>query len=295
MNGKYVTYTNHWGLANRLRLHCVAYAYARKTGRQLVLTWRRNRFCHARYHDLFVGGPPSLGALTLRERVRIRLARGLSCRTFGKGTLPEGRGIDFIPDSHHTLIHLHHDLEASMHFGSRLGDFHEDVVRSMIPRPEVQERATPVLAEFDGPTVGIHVRRGDFFRYLGDEMPPIERFVAIIQETAKLIPDATFFIASDGSEEDLKPVLNAGNCVIRPRVTARGRLEGIRDALADLLILAATDFVVSTPKSSFGGFAAYILGGKPIVRADAGWRSELDQVLKSPSLVRTDAAEQGPS
>ena len=51
----YVTYDGLDGLANRLRLHFLAHAYALQSRRRLVTQWVRNENCYAGYHDLFDG------------------------------------------------------------------------------------------------------------------------------------------------------------------------------------------------------------------------------------------------
>ncbi|MBE9046260.1 hypothetical protein IQ255_17915 [Pleurocapsales cyanobacterium LEGE 10410] len=284
LNVRYVIYNNHDGLANRLRLHCLAHAYALKTKRKLVIDWKRNVYCYATYHDLFVGGSSSLTMLSPWERGYFRFAERFNRYSFDPNTLSDGDGVESLVDLPHRVVDVS-NLEASVERGSRLGPYHQEVLKSLIPRPEIQEKVNQFLDRFQSPTVGIHLRLGDFVNKYGTALPPVKRYVAIIQKITQFIPDAVFILASDGDEETLKPLLSAGKCKVRPKVNLRQSLEGMQDALTDLLVLSATDLVVSTPNSSFGGFAA-TLGNKPIVRATEDWERTLNKAINQ-NLIST--------
>lgn len=275
---RYVTYHNEDGLANRLRLHCLAYAYALKTERKLVVDWERNANCYATYHDLFVGGPPSFMLLHPWERWYFRFARRFDCYSFERATLSDGSGVELLVDPPNQVVQVS-NLNASTGGGSRLSHYYQEVIKSLTPRPVLEERSNQFLCQFKSPTVGIHLRLGDFVSKYGTALPAVERYVAIVQRIAKFWPDTVFILVSDGDEEALVPLLAAGKCRFRPKVNTRQTLEGMQEALVDLLILAATDLVVSTPYSSFGGFAA-MLGNKPIIRATEDWQQRLDEAIK---------------
>ena len=274
----YATYNNHDGLANRLRLHCLAYAYALKTKRKLVIDWKRNASCDATYHDLFLSGPSSFTMLPHWERLYFRLARRFDRYSFESNTLLNGSGVESLVDLPNRVVDVS-NLDASVERGSRLGPYHQEVIKSLSPQIEIKEKVNQFLCQFKSPTVGIHVRLGDFVNKYGAALPSMERYVAIIQKITKFCPDAVFILVSDGDEEALKPLLSAGKCKVRPKVNMRQSLEGMQDALTDLLILSATDLVVSTPNSSFGGLAA-IIGNKPIVRATEDWERTLNEAIK---------------
>ena len=274
----YVTYNNRDGLANRLRLHCLAYAYALKTKRKLVVNWKRNASCYATYHDLFLSGPSSFTTLPNWERSYFRLARRFDCYSFEPDTLLDGDSVETLVNLPNRVVDVS-NLDASVEKGSRLGAYHHAVLKSLMPRPEIKEKINQFLYQLNSPTVGIHVRLGDFVNKYSAALPPVERYVAIIQKITKFCPDAVFILASDGDEEVLRPLLSAGKCKVRPKVNMRQSLEGMQDALTDLLILSATDLVVSTPNSSFGGLAA-IIGNKPIVRATEDWERTLNEAIK---------------
>ena len=275
---RYVIYNNHDGLANRLRLHCLAYAYALKTKRKLVIDWKRNVYCYATYHDLFVGGSSSLTMLSPWERGYLRFAKRFDRYSFEPDTLSDGDGVESLVNLPHRVVDVS-NLNSSTGKGSRLGPYHQEVLKSLIPRPEIQEKVNQFLDRFQSPTVGIHVRLGDFFYKYGAALPSVERYIQMVRTITKFWPDAVFILVSDGDEEALSPLVNAGNCKIRPKINTRCSVEGMQDALVDLLVLAATNLIVSTPYSSYGGFAA-MYGNKTIVRATEGWMKELDEVIR---------------
>ena len=275
---RYVIYNNHDGLANRLRLHCLAYAYALKTKRKLVIDWKRNVYCYATYHDLFVGGSSSLTMLSPWERGYLRFAKRFNRYSFDPNTLSDGDGVESLVNLPHRVVDVS-NLNSSTGKGSRLGPYHQEVLKSLIPRPEIQEKVNQFLDRFQSPTVGIHVRLGDFFYKYGAALPSVERYIQMVRTITKFWPDAVFILVSDGDEETLKPLLSAGKCKVRPKVNLRQFLEGMQDALTDLFVLSATDLVVSTPNSSFGGFAA-TLGNKPVVRATEDWEQILNKAIK---------------
>lgn len=284
----YVTYHNRHGLANRLRLHCLAYAYALKTQRKLIVEWQRNDYCYATYHDLFVGGP-SLAQLPSWERWYFRFAKRLDYGSFEPGTLSDGSGVESLVDLPSRVVDVS-NLEANTERGSRLGSYHQEVIKSLTPRPEIEQKVNEFLRHFKSPIVGIHVRLGDFVSKYGGALPPVDRYVAIVQRIAKFQPDTVFIVVSDGDEETLKPLLDAGECRVRPKVNSRQTLEGMQDALADILILATTDILVTTPYSSFGSFAA-MLGSKPLVYASVNWERQLDAyITKVPRLIAPNSS-----
>ena len=283
---RYVTYDVSSGLANRLRMHCLTYAYALKTERKLVVNWHRNTSCYAVYHDLFVDEAPSLTSLSPWEGWYFRLVKKLDVGSFKPNVLSNDCSVEDLVDLPAKVVDMS-DIDAFSGRRSRLGIYHERVVKSLIPRTEILRKVDQFLCTLKSAAfVGIHVRLGDFVSKYSDKMPPIERYVAIVQKISELRPNTVFIVVSDGDEEALSPLLDTGKCIMRPKVNTRITIEGMQDALVDLLILAKTDFVVSTPYSSFGGFAA-MFGNIPIVRASAEWRQDLEEALKLKSPWRS--------
>lgn len=279
-NKRYVTYTDQSGLANRIRMHCIAHAYALKTGRKLIVNWKRNKSCFAKYHDIFSAGASSLEMLPASERLYFHLARFFSARSFRKGMLANRLGVDALPEVSEKVVVLRQGLEASTEHGSRFGNFHNEVINSLVPNPDVRSVVDKFLQPFNQPLVGIHIRMGDFIQEHGDSLPPIQNYIEIAKEIHKHRPDVCFIVASDGSESELEPLFSAVKCYMRPRNPSRADIGGIRDALTDIFVLSHTDLVVSTPRSSFSAVAAMI-GGRPLLRASSTWQEELPVLIEA--------------
>ncbi|MCC7192978.1 MAG: hypothetical protein IT444_09385 [Phycisphaeraceae bacterium] len=277
MNLHYVTYSEPSGLANRLRLHCLAHAYALKTGRKLVTNWKRNSHCFATYRDLFVGGPSELGELQKCEQFYFRLVRRFRRSTFENGNLPDGKGVEWLPDLPEALVDIS-NVKANTGTGSRLGSYHSQVIANLEPLPEIKEAAADFLGKFQAPLIGIHVRLGDFVKKYQESLPPMDRYVAMLRHISAVRPAAVFILVSDGDEQFLAPLLATGRCHMRPKKNTRSTVDGIKDALTDLWMLASTDLVIGTPYSSFSGFAA-MMRNKPILRASADWMMKVDAAL----------------
>lgn len=279
--GRYITYTNNHGLANRLRLHVMAHAYALYRKRQLVVNWKRNASCYATYHDLFLDGPPALSQLGFRQRAELLANRILSCRSFNRGDVAKGQTIEDLPQCRRRLVHFRQDLNANVERGSRLGRYHQQVLEALRPRPEITTIVDDITAGFSSMTVGLHIRLGDFQDKYGSRLPPLERYIKIASTVKMLAPDAEFYLVSDAPVERLSPLIDAVGARHRTTSARRDSLEGIRDALADIYILAATRLIISTPYTSFSAFAAF-LGDRPLFQAHDDWQSvsaRLPQVI----------------
>ena len=276
--GSYVLYREHAGLANRLRLHCLASAYAKRTGRQLVVDWRRNRFCYAEFHDLFVGGPTSMAALPWRERWALHWEARFNAKTLGAGTLPNGAGVEMMPEYRRRTVILKADIESSVEKGSRLGPYHDEVVRELIPVPEVRQALDRFVPQSEDFRVGIHIRTGDFVRAHGAALPSVDRYLEVARTVLRARPDVRFVLVTDADSRTIARLVSELPMMTREKQNTRTTREGIRDALVDLLALSRTELVVGTPFSSFSGVAA-MLGGRPLIRVREGWEDVLERIL----------------
>lgn len=293
---KYVTYSNNDGLANRLRLHCLAEAYSFKTGRRLIVEWQRNEKCFATYHDLFLSGPQAYEALAWPEQWVVRRARYHprlhDNHIFTREALESLQTIDLLPNVPNRVAHFEPYVNATLHFGSgKLDGYRQDVLDTLKPRPEIARQADAFIASIPAPRIGIHMRLGDFVSASSGEPPPfwggfrtpVERFIAIAQSVSERLPNASFMLVSDGQDDELLPFTSAINCRRRERTNNRNTLPGVRDALTDLLLLSRCDFIIGTPNSSFNEFASFLGNAPLIVAAETSWQNNLEAVLKSHS------------
>jgi hypothetical protein len=115
--------------------------------------------------------------------------------------------------------------------------------------------------------IGAHVRRGDFVTFSQQHIP-IERYVTAIHRALDEAPAGTaLFLASDGTDEELAPLLSSVQCPILRRASSlRTTTDGVAEALITMLILSRTRFNILTPRSTFGDTACF-LGNVPFVDA----------------------------
>lgn len=287
-----VTYHCPSGLANRLRLHCIAQAYAMYTGRRLLVEWERNHVCHAQFHDLFDSELQSVEQLPLLERLSLFVDRKLSCHQFGRGSLPGGYDVTMLPDVSDRIVHFRADTEASIDNGSRMGSYKERVISSLTPIAEVTDRVDQFMERMDKKCflVGIHIRMGDFVRKYGDGLPPLKRYIDIATYIVQSCPEVQFILVSDGGNKVIHAIQNELGDVVQMRCgmeNSRTSVKGLKDALTDMVLLSKCDIVIGTPDSSFSAFGA-LLGNVPLIRADHSWQNNLSRTL----ATRTDGRTQ---
>lgn len=102
-------------------------------------------------------------------------------------------------------------------------------------------------------SISIHVRRGDFV--FGSALTPIEWYVQVVnrlrQEIDTSIP---VYVFSDGSDEDLKPLLALRNT----------KRMSFGSSIADILALSQASLLIASSSSTFSMWASY-LGRMPVI------------------------------
>lgn len=116
------------------------------------------------------------------------------------------------------------------------------------------------------PEIGIHVRRGDFrvanntsqFRNEGALQTPIEWYSRILREIRNVAGrEVPAFVVSDGSDEELRPLLEA---------KAVRRIEA-GSAIGDLVMLSKSKLLIGAGGSSFSAWGAF-LGNTPVLSCE---------------------------
>lgn len=140
----------------------------------------------------------------------------------------------------------------------------------------------------EGVRIGLHVRRGDFGGIAAGEnysgrfnvIIPLEWYVLVATKLARALGDqATFVVVSDGTEDDLRPLIEAVPC----QLTSHQRNRDVSDMLA----LASCDFQLCSI-SSYSLWAAFLSNGRygwfaPNLTSNGGfgsiWGHEAEQQL----------------
>ena len=135
------------------------------------------------------------------------------------------------------------------------------------PLPEIEA----AVAAFPMPasTIGVHVRRGDNLENFGESRD--DYFFSMMRGILELRPDTTFFLATDVAAVEERFREKVGGALLSaPKGWApRHGVEGVREGLIDLLLLARTAGIIGNVQSSFSQTAARI-GGRAMFLADEG-------------------------
>ncbi len=278
-----LTVACYGGLSNRLRVLLSGVALAEATGRRFTMLWPVRPTCGAPYEALFENAwgvvtqkpsppeaawLPALGGDMGRDWFDIATAPQPEIAVSSTTWLVEP---DFCP-SHAPLR-------------QRCGELMEQ----LRPVPAVRDRVAAFRAAHFRPTMlGVHLRRADFLRRLPYCAHNTGPALAALRRLLQQYPAAGIFLSTDDGGPD--PVTGAaqyegvreklraafGDRVVwtTPRTLENGAMEGVQDALVDLLLLRATDAVVGTWWSSFSE-AAVAGRNAPLVWCRSGgyWRA----------------------
>jgi hypothetical protein len=169
------------------------------------------------------------------------------------------------------------------HFRALRGSEH--VIRRELIRA-TRSKWVDLASRSDLPTIGIHVRAGDFaiaqsdsdFRHRGAVRTPLSWFVMVLGALRAQSPGLTAFVVSDATDRALAPLLS---------LDGMARVD-TGSAIGDLLTLSRARVLLGSGGSSFSAWAAY-LGETPVITID-GQSLEWFE-LGRPDLVTTAADE----
>jgi len=143
---------------------------------------------------------------------------------------------------------------------------HREDLREALDRmlaPKVRE----IISHSARPVVSVHVRRGDFrelqpgedFAKVGLVRTPLSYFADVIHDLRLLAGvDLPVTIFSDGPESELGELLRMGNVHYRTPSAA----------IADLLLMASSKIIVTSPSSTFSYWAGFLSDGAVILHPD---------------------------
>ena len=242
------------GLCNRLRTMASGLRLAREFGRHLNVFWRVDSDMNARFTDIFQApqdmsvyescpeslvsrvlfNPKNLFATMPDQRDRF-LAKALAKK--GRGLLMHTDWSNFYPTYDYSWLRL---------------------------CPDMQVWITELQASFGAGLMGLHIRRTD--NDMSIRYSPLSLFEDKIREELKRDPRQRFFLATD--DEPTKRILREefnDAILTREGVAARNMKNGVKDAVADLYLLANCTKLYGSYYSSFSETAAYI-GRIPLER-----------------------------
>ncbi len=294
--GRYVLSLRKTGLGDRLFSLCAGWAFARNTGRTLVVDWR-----HARYAPLgvnlftrcFTPGPAlaGVGLLSGDTIDTARLPRPIYPAAWEEDELlasPWLMPTDSFPEEREkalAMILAGQDIAAStVVFHACLNDralsFADarTCLQGLTPAPDIAEAVEAYYREHlaAGPVIGLHIRHGNggdimgHARYWHAFDAAIERCRRAVEETRrKLGIDARVLLCTDSSEVEDAFRARVSGVICRPktyRAPNAGELHdpvaapaGLEDAMVEMLLLARCDALIRYPAGSAFSFYAAVM------------------------------------
>jgi hypothetical protein len=227
------------GLCNRLRVLISACYLAERYGRELILCWRADEKCGARFGDLFTNPMPETDALPAHPRPHTDIPPGVLTRA-----IQSPDPIVCVSECHWLVADEDHRKTIEHFVALRAVD-------------AVTQALDAIAARFAGRTIGVHVRRGDFERQLSRrhnlKLPALERYFAYLDNWRGAI-----FLATDGGDEVIGRFRDryGDRLLIYPRNSpGRNTPQAVRDALVDLYLLQRCQAIIGTRYSSFSELA----------------------------------------
>lgn len=254
------------GLCNRLLLLAGSLRVAELTGRRLALYWPVNEAVGCSFNELFTNRLELISdadlSLLLKTNFNVKVYN--AWQTSGPAYWAVRRDGD--PDAH--IVVLKGWNEPRFEDESYGPAFDEEIRRRLLqlrPLPEIES----TVARFPMPaaTLGIHVRRGDNVAVFGESRE--EFFLRLMRGVLERRPDVSFLLCTDVAEVEDRFRAEFGSALLSARKCwlPRHEVQGIREGLIDLLLLARTSGIVGNVQSSFSRTAARI-GGCDLVLAD---------------------------
>jgi hypothetical protein len=227
------------GLCNRLRVLISASYLAERYRRELILCWRPNHACGARFRDLFTNAVPEIDALPNHPPAHIGSPPEALARV-----MESSDPVVCVSECHWLLGDNDH-RKAISHFVA------------LQPVDSVSQAVDAIAAQFRGRTIGVHVRRGDFAGQLSRnhnlKLPTMERYFSYLDKWQGAI-----FLATDGGNEVEGQFHDryGDRLIIAPRnCPGRNTPQAVQEALVDLYLLQRSQAIIGTRYSSFSELA----------------------------------------
>jgi hypothetical protein len=255
------------GLANRLKPLASCYALARRTGRDLKISWAVDSHCQVRFSDLYKN---TLENITFQELKSLSLIKLYADReTIEQWKIQElieiMRNHDYSPLSLAREIPFDHHDTIAVYANDYLTDINPVEIKEffdwLLPvgsiRRRIEERKIGLGISRD--FVGVHARGSDFCF-------PVEAYMELMWHELRINPAVRFFVCSDTEEYEQRILHEFPTAITNPKIAYAERKdsatnwstanicrspESVAEAIVDMHLLAATDFKIYNPYSSF--------------------------------------------
>jgi len=263
------------GLCNRLKVIVSGMAFAKKSGRALECWWPRKPACNCSFEDLFSNDLNVKNVSSEEFKSPKWIAFSHNDPLYDPNNFPFDplsskesvlylKGVNFFTNP--PKFPAHKELQQmERHF-----------FETLTPKNSLLDQINSFAEKnFVTKMLGMHIRRGDFFKYCPGKIVPTQSYFTYADDFLKRNPSGKIFLSTDDGApfpycahsipsknyENIKKqfIKKYGEKVIftSPRSINRNDKEAIEDALIDLYLLRKTDEFVGTKASSFSGVAVF--------------------------------------
>lgn len=242
------------GLCNRIRAINSAMVLAKKRGEKLTVIWNINSELGCPFEELFQK-TDAFSVINIHSKWNLKkLFYQFTRKRIGNEDIRANR------DSHGLTDAYIRTLGSSLYIATEEHFFECHDYSAFSPTKELTNRINALTSSFAEHNVGVHIRRTDNRPAIGKSST--QAFVASMQKELAEHPDTMFYLATDDfkEEEYMRRVFPGHILSNETRDLSRDSIAGIKDALLDLMCLAATDKIIGSYFSSFTDIAADIQG-----------------------------------
>lgn len=269
------------GLANRMRSIVAGLTLARESGRDYEVVWAVNEELAAKMDDIFML-PEDLNSKiiypsALSYKLKYSIPRrknlyitALTLRRYSKVFFDAQHPLsEMMKHSDTPLREIARDPDMDTIFvqsGTIYHPLDKELYRSIFKlNPDMQSRVDGAVELLGKDYIGLHIRRTD--NIMARHYSPDSLFMDKMDEILQINPDAKFYLATDSDKTKMIFVgkYGKGTVISSPRSASRTSLDGIKDAVAEMFILANASKIYGSFYSSFSEAAA-IIGNTPLTQ-----------------------------
>lgn len=239
------------GLCNRIRVINSAYEIAKKRGDKLTVLWLNNAELNCPFESLFQP-VTDIKIINIYSNFNIKklFLQFSANQRFDNTAIENNKKEGVLNDNFYQSLKKNVYITTWEHFYPS-SDYH-----FFKPASPIQSKIDTITKDFGSKCVGVHIRRTDHTWAI--ESSKTNNFVTAVEQELAVNPDAKFYISTDDmNEENLLRAKFPDNIISNQNKTlSRNSVEGMHDALVDLMCLANTTKIFGSYYSSFTDIAA---------------------------------------
>lgn len=241
------------GLCNRIRVINSAYELAKKRKDKLTVLWLNNNELNCPFESLFMP-VKELNIINIYSNLNIKklLYQFGASQRFNNTDIENNKRNGILNDDFYNSLKKNVYISTWEHF------YPSHDYNFFKPTIEIQQRIDCITKSYGSHCVGVHIRRTDHSWAI--ENSTTNNFADAIEKELSQNPEAVFFVATDDIKEEnfLREKFPDKILSNQNKTLSRNSVEGMHDALIDLMCLANTAKIFGSYYSSFTDIAADI-------------------------------------